>query len=80
MAGIVYKYVYRHSVYGVLDSTILNKDVKLKLGDYIRLNSRIGDSYYQIERVRKILDITISTLIILIDVKEDHDSIESQIE
>jgi hypothetical protein len=80
MADITYKYIFHHKEYGVLDSTTYEKDFKLKSGDYIRLNSRTGDEYYQIHSVRKILDDTTSTLIILIYVINDRDEIWNQID
>jgi hypothetical protein len=80
MVDITYKYVFHHIDYGVLDSTIYDRDLKLKSGDYIRLNSRVGDEYYRIQSVRKILDNTTSTIIILAYVIHDPDNIDEQIE
>lgn len=51
-----YEYIYKHEDYGVLEVSIVNEDMYVIAGDFVKLNGRLGSEFYRVTKTTKIID------------------------
>jgi len=72
-----FKYLYRHDEYGIIETSIYDEDIEVSVGNYMRINSRIGLHYFRVTKVIKLVDEHEQTIVFIVylDIIDDVSSI-----